>query len=129
MKENESLLQENQILKKELEKLKPIIENFIFSFEKLQIILSNQKVIFKKTRLGFNPHKNIIFLKNFFVKTPPTPSSNVIYFCCRKLDHKSYTCDFKKNKQNKVKKVWISKGIIMTNLKGSKKTWIPKNTT
>ena len=55
LKEKKSLLKKNQDLKKEVEKYKPIVKNFTYSSEKLQMILSNQRTIFNKTGLGFKP--------------------------------------------------------------------------
>ena len=50
-------MKENTKLKKEIEILKSIVENFIFSFEKLQLMLNNQKVVFNKVEIDFNSSK------------------------------------------------------------------------
>lgn len=51
LKESESLLQENQAFKKELENLKFIINRLTLGSKKFQIILSNQRTIFTKLAL------------------------------------------------------------------------------
>ena len=56
---NEKLIltQENLNLKNKIAKLKPMIEKFTLSSTKLQMILDNQKAIFDKVGLGYNPLK------------------------------------------------------------------------
>ena len=44
-------------MKNEITKLKPMIEKFTQSLNKLQMILDNQKAIFDKAGLGYNPLK------------------------------------------------------------------------
>ena len=48
----------------------------------------------------------------------------VTYFKCDKLEHKAYAC--LSSESENVKKVWVPKGTIVTNPKGSKKDWVPK---
>ena len=54
LKYDKSLVKENEKFKKEIKVLKPMIDKFIFSSQKLQMILNNQKAIFNKTRISFN---------------------------------------------------------------------------
>lgn len=56
LKKNEDALQENQILKNELQKLKLFVKRFSYS-EKLQLSLNNLKAIFNKTSLGFKTQR------------------------------------------------------------------------
>ena len=55
--EKSTLLQENQSLKNEITKLKPIVEKFTLSSNKLNMILDNQKAVYDKAGLGYNPLK------------------------------------------------------------------------
>ena len=96
-----SLTCENQKLNDELKKIKPFVEKFIYSSKKLHMLLNKQRAIFDKAGFGFKPQKKQKLLKNLFVKASTNPTSNVSCYCCEKIDHKSYTCDFKKlNKKN-----------------------------
>ena len=52
--------------------------------------------------------------------------SNIIFFKYDKVGHKAYTCSSNKFTDTNVKKIWVSKGTIVTNPKGSKLAWIPK---
>ena len=52
--------------------------------------------------------------------------SNIICFKCSKIGYKAYVCLSNKFISTNVKKIWVSKGTIMTNLKGSKLAWVPK---
>ena len=90
------------------------------------MILDNQKIIYDKAGLGYNSLKEQKFLKNIFVNSSYNKFSNITCFKCGKVGHKSYSCFFNKSENFNVKKIWISKGTIMTNLKGSKKIWVPK---
>ena len=44
-------------LRKEIEILKHVVEKFTIGSQKLQLILNNQKIIFDKTGIGFNPSR------------------------------------------------------------------------
>ena len=77
--------------------------------------------------LGYKPKNKIKFLTNFFI----TPSSvdNTSYitcFSCGKIGQKAFVCNTRKLNGKIVKRIWIPKGTIATNPKGSKKTWVPK---
>ena len=52
--------------------------------------------------------------------------SNITCFKCGKIGHKAYTCLSNKPIDTNIKKIWISKGTIVTNSKGPKLTWVPK---
>ena len=90
------------------------------------MILDNQKVIYDKADLGYNPLKKQKFQKNIFINSSCNKFLNITYFKCGKVGHKSYSYFFNKSENSNVKKIWVPKGTIMTNLKGPKKTWIPK---
>ena len=80
------LLQENPTLKKEIVNMKPIVKKFTLSAEKLQMILSNQRVIFNIPCLDYNSFKKQKILKNFFVKSTWNTSTCFFY---EKLEHKA----------------------------------------
>ena len=117
---------EKEALQIEVNKLKPIVDKFTISSEKLQLMLNNQKGAFNKAGLGFNPNNKQKFFKNFF-----TPASNSLShascFKCGKLGHKAYTCKSRMLNAKSLKKVWVSKGTKITNLQGPKKAWVPKS--
>ena len=91
--EKNSLSKENLFLKDELKKVKPFVEKFTYSSEKLNMLLNNQRAVFNKAGLGYNSQKKQKFFKNFF-----TPASTAITcFICKKLGHKSYSCSQRKS--------------------------------
>ena len=51
------MIQKNLNLKNKIAKLKPIVEKFTLSSTKLQMILDNQKTVYDKANLGYNPLK------------------------------------------------------------------------
>ena len=126
------LSKENDRLNKEVDKLKPIVDKFTLRTQKLNLILDNQKIVFDKAGLGYNPNKNQKYLKNMFSKwiifTPKIAyykldKVNKIYVEYNSMDmHISHNCT--------IKKMWVPKEkILVTNPKGPKKTWIPKTPT
>ena len=54
---NQFCLKKNLNLKNEIVKLKLIVEKFTLSSNKLHMILDNQKIIYDKVGLGYNPLK------------------------------------------------------------------------
>ena len=90
------------------------------------MILDNQKIVYDKTNLEYNPSKKQKFLKNIFVNSSYNKFLNKTCFKCGRIRHKSYSYFSNKSENFNIKKIWVSKGTIMTNQKGSKKTWIPK---
>ena len=93
------------------------------------MILDNQKAVYNKARLGYNPLKKQKFLKNIYVNSLSNKSSNISCFKYGRVGHKSYTCFSNKSANSNIKKIWVPKGTIMTNQKGPKKTWVPKTKT
>ena len=76
LKENETILseklvltQENLNLKNKIDNLKLIVKKFTLSSNKLYMIFENQKAIYDKAGLGYNPLKNKKFLKNIFINS------------------------------------------------------------
>ena len=119
---------EKKALQLEINKLKPIVDKFTISSEKLQLMLNNQKGVFDKAGLGFNPGNKLKFLKNFF--TPASNStSHASCFKCGKLGHKAFSCKFRMSNAKPLKKIWVPKGTKITNLQGPKKAWVPKTVT
>ena len=55
LKSEISPMEENTKLREEIKTLKPILEKFTIDSQKLQLILNNQKVIFDKVGIDFNP--------------------------------------------------------------------------
>ena len=57
MKSKKCLMKKNAKLREEINILKPMLEKFNIGSQKLQLILNNQKVIFDKARITFNPSR------------------------------------------------------------------------
>ena len=49
------MIDEHAEMKKELEKYKSIVENFTFSYKKLNMLLKDQRAIFNRIDLGYKP--------------------------------------------------------------------------
>ena len=47
-------------------------------------------------------------------------------FKCGKVGYKAYACLLNKSVSTNVKKIWVPKGTIVTNLKRPKLAWVPK---
>ena len=90
------------------------------------MILENQKVVYDKAGLGYNPLKKQKFLKNIYVNSSNNKFSNITCFKYGKIGHKSYTCLSNKFLNSNAKKIWVPKGTIATNQKGPKKAWVSK---
>ena len=93
-------------------------------------MLDNQKAVFNKTGLGYNPNQNQKYLKNMVSKRIIFVPKTAYY----KLDKvsKKYTkyIPMHISQSGKIKRMWIAKkNISVTNPKGCKKTWVPKNIT
>ena len=91
------------------------------------MILDNQKAIYDKAGLGYKPLKKQKFLKDIYVSYSSNKSTNITCFKYGRIEHKSYSCFI--NKYANTKNIWVPKGTILTNLKGSKKAWVPKTET
>ena len=61
-------LEKNDRMTKEVDKHKPTIDKFTLSSQKLNLMLDNQKAVFDKAGLGYNPNKNQKYLKNIISK-------------------------------------------------------------
>ena len=92
-------MKENLALKDELKKVKPFIEKFTYSSEKLDMLLNNQKAMFNKAGLGYNSKKKQKYFKNFFIPA----SSDITCFHYGKSGHKAYNCINRKS--NSLKKI------------------------
>ena len=114
-------------MQKEDEKLKPLVDKLSLSSDKLELLLSNQRFSSNRAEIICNSNSNLVERKisaqNKFQK------SNVVCFCCKRVGHKAYLCNFRKKKKNNVKKVWVPKGTTCTNSNGPKKIWVPKIST
>ena len=65
------IISEHSVSKKELEKYKSIVEKFTFSFEKLNMLLKDQRAIFNHARLGYKPLSKQRTIENLFIKFVP----------------------------------------------------------
>ena len=90
------------------------------------MILDNQKAVYDKDGLDYNPLKKQKFLKNIFVNSSSNKFSNITCFKYDKVGHKSYIYFSRKSENSNVRKIWVPKGTIVTNPKGSKLAWVPK---
>ena len=73
------------------------------------------------------PNLHLIF---FYTKHTYVPNDKIIYYACHKIGPKANHCNILKRNnhfRNKTKQVWILKGTYLTNQKGSKVAWVPKN--
>ncbi|GAV61676.1 hypothetical protein CFOL_v3_05203 [Cephalotus follicularis] len=114
--------EENKKLKLEIDALKKTFSKFSNSSDKLDNLLGLQRCVFDKAGLGYEEMNNVKHFKNFFVKkNEPKISCNY----CGRLGHISTSCSYRKN-IGKTKKVWIPKGITLTNPQGPKFIWVPK---
>ena len=124
-----ALTSENRNLRLELDKYKLIVDKFIYSFKKLDMILNSQRVVFNHAGLGYNPNNKQNCVNNFLKKSTKVRTSTC--YCCSKIGYKSYECNLRKhhkvsNLRSKVKQVWVPKGTKVESLGLSKKSWISK---
>ena len=110
------LKKKNQNLETELNKIKPFVDKFIFSFQKLDLILKNQKAVFDRAGLRFRSYAKQKLENNLYKKSS---NENMTCFYYGKSGYKSYICKSKRN--IKLKQIWIIKGSMHTNHEGSKK--------
>ncbi|GAV70003.1 hypothetical protein CFOL_v3_13502 [Cephalotus follicularis] len=116
-------MEENEKLKIEIDALKKSFSIFSNSSAKLDNLLGLQRCVFDKAGLGYEQMKNVKHFKNFFVKNEPKFVCNY----CGKLGHISTSCFYRNNLCiGKTRKIWIPKGMLMTNLQGPKFKWVPK---
>ena len=87
--------------------------------------MNDQRVVFNKAGLGFNPLGKQQVLKNIFVKAS-SENFLITYFKCNELGHKVYDCNIKKIGHTILKKILVSKETMSTNPKRPKKIWILK---
>ena len=139
-----NITDEHSKVKKELEKYKLIVDKFTFSSERLDMLLNNQRAVFNRAGIGYNPTNKQKVVGNLFVNPTMNRQKSTICHCCGKNGHKSYICNERfqtpsskvviKTRSNmpvltkKIKQIWVPKGTNSKNLVASKKTWIPKLT-
>lgn len=98
------LKQENKNMQEKVQILKPLIDKLTLSSIKLELILRNQKKPCDKAEIDYNSsHKNR-FSANHFSAPTTFSKSNIVYYCCNKIEHKAYECNLRKKYENKVKK-------------------------
>ena len=62
------MLKENNELKKEVEKLKPLVEKLTLSSNKLELILKDQRISGNKAGIGFNASNSNYISATIFMK-------------------------------------------------------------
>ena len=108
------------------------------------MLLNNQRAVFNRAGIGYNPTNKQKVVGNLFVKSTIDKQKSIICHCCGKNGHKSYLCNKRlqtssnkvviKTRSNmpvvnkKIKQIWVPKGTNSKDLTVSKKTWIPKLT-
>ena len=65
------MIEEHIKTKKELEKYKSIVDKFIFSSKRLDMLLKNQWAIFNHASLGYKPLNKQRTIENLFIKFIP----------------------------------------------------------
>ena len=65
------ILSEHSGLKKELKKYKSIIDKFTFNSERLNMLLKDQRAIFKCVELGYKSLNKQRMVENLFIKFVP----------------------------------------------------------
>ena len=126
VKKNNDLISKTEGLTKDLEKAKSLLDRFTLSSNRLDMMLKNQWAIFDKAGLGYKTYQKQKSINNIYIKSS---SDNLVYFCCGKLGHKSYTCNMRKCPNSiRIKQVWIVKKPLIDKVERPKVTWIPKQT-
>ena len=91
------------------------------------MLLGNQRCVFDKAGIGYNPIKKQKNLNTIFKKAPLMAHPHITSHYCRKKGHYISSSPFKKNINMGIKKIWIVKGSNKTNQEGPKKLWVPKS--
>ena len=139
---NKVLKNENNDLKKEVQKLKPLVEKLTLSSNKLELILKDQKESNNKFGIGYkgsisNKFSTFTSYAPKFISSKQVrpkfasshgyySNSKIVCYAGNNIGHKAFECHLKHNDKKKIKKVWVPKGTISTNLQGPKKAWVPK---
>ena len=101
-----------------------MIDRFILSSNRLDMILKNQRAIFDKAGLGYKSYYKQKSINTLYKKSS---SDNIVCFCCDKLGHKTYTCNMRKSPNSiKIKQVWIVRKPLIDKVERPKVTWVPK---
>ena len=103
--QNKILIKENQKQKEEVTKLKPIVDRFALSSNKLQMIIDSQKAVYDKVGLGYNTLRKQKFLKNIFINASTRKLPNITCFRYDKVGHKAYSCLSNKFDTRNIKKI------------------------
>ena len=88
VQKNKDLVGKNEDLSEELEKEKSLLDRFILSSNRLDMMFKNQRAIFDIAGLGYKSYYKQKSINTLYKKSS---SDNIIYFCCGKLGHKTYT--------------------------------------
>ena len=83
------LRDENKCLKREVKRLKPLVDKLTLSSNKLELILKNQREISSKAGIGYN---SVVIKKisaPMTAKSKPLKNPKIICFCCKGVGHKA----------------------------------------
>ena len=95
-KKKEDLTKENISSKERVDDFTNVVHKFTLVRKKiLDMMISKQRCIFNKKRLGFKPTLKYNFLINHFIKASNT--SHIICHYCNAYGHISFDCHIKKN--------------------------------
>jgi len=119
---NEKLVREYEILKAQAIDLNSTLTKFTKGNENLYIITGNQRYVFEKSGLGYNPKRNEKLYSTFFVRA--STSSTSYLSCCRNSFHEKYCMH--KIISTGTKHIWMLKSTF-TNLNKLMRLWIPKS--
>ena len=126
VKKNKDLVSKNEVLSKDLAKAKFLLDRFILSSNRLDMMLKNQRAIFDKARLGYKSYYKQKSINTLYKKSS---SDNIICFYCGKLGHKTYICNMRKRPNSiKIKQVWVVKKYLLDKVEKPKVTWVSKQT-
>lgn len=92
----DSLIKDNSSLQENILDLTQIVYKFTKGKKNFDLILGEQKCIFDKGGIGYNPFLKQKSLKNFFVKTSTFSIPNVICNFYNKNGHVTFNCSIKK---------------------------------
>jgi len=129
------IIEENEVLKKNVHKLENDIIKFVKSIETFQNIMGVQKQFSDKTCIGFKTNHKQKMYENLFIPDKRTIRYKCTY--CKKYGHLEKFCFRKENVLAFQKKRYLFKTNLTklhkenfsrnnTNHQGPKKIWVPK---
>ena len=113
-KEKMTLIEENLLLKKEVEKFSNIATKLTKGKENLEKLLGSQRQSLSKHGLGYIPFTTKKYSKIVFVKEGYMNDDSCSY--CNMHGHYAKSCKLKHLRYVGIKKIWVPKGTILPNL-------------